>query len=130
MGRVLPSSRFTGWGVCDAMHKRGVWPSAHGVPSPRNLPRIAGCRSLAGPSWRRDNAELLQQAEHVKIHPVVGHLAIHDTKYARAGDVNCFASRRHSLEGASIRRSKADAASDFVSLSKDIFDLQVKSGER
>src|SRR5215469_8935617 len=87
-------------------------------------------RLLSGLPWRGDNAELLQQTEHVKVDPVVGHLAIHDTKDARACDVDCFASWWHPLEGAGIRRAKADTAGDFFSFSKDILDLQMKAGER
>ena len=126
----LPPSRFTTIDAGDALLKRDVLSCEHGHPGLDASLVCQVTRRLAGLSWSGDNAELLQQTEHVKVDPVVGHLAIHDTKDARAGDVDCFARRWHPLEGAGIRRAKADAAGDFVSFSKDILDLQMKAGER
>jgi len=126
----LPPSRFTAIDVRNALLKRDVLSSEYDLPGLDASLVCQVTRRLAGLPWRGDNAELLQQTKHIKVDPVVGHLAIHDTKDARAGDVDCFASRWHPLEGAGIRRAKADAAGDFVSFSKHILDLHLKAGER
>src|SRR5690242_16241141 len=93
---------------------------------------IAPCMlvPLAGLSWCRDNAKLLQQTEHIKVDPVVGHSAIHDPKNARAGGVDDFAGRGHALEGAAIRPAQAEASGDLVAFGKYILDLDTHVGER
>jgi hypothetical protein len=93
MGYVLPSPQFTAIAVGDTMHMRDALSSEHGLSGRDASLMCQVTRQLTGLPWRGDNAELLQQAEHVKVHPIVGHPAIYDTKDARAGDVNCFASR-------------------------------------
>ena len=110
--------------------KETCWKAEYGLPGLDASLVCQVTRRLAGLPWRGDNAELLQQTEHVKVDPVVGHFPIHDPEDARGEDVDCVASRWHPLEGAGIRRSKADAASDFVSFSKHILDLGMKAGER
>ncbi len=130
MIHYLPPSRFTAIDVGDVMLKRDVLSSEYDLPGLDTYLVCQVSRRLAGLSWRRDNAELLHQTERVKVDPIICHLPIHDTKDARGGDVDCSAGRWHPLEGAGIRRAKADAGGDFVSFSKHILDLGMQVGER
>ncbi len=125
----LPPSLFTAIDVGDALLKRDVLSSEYDLPGLDASLVCQVTKRLAGLSWRRDNAELLQQTKEIQVDPVVGHLPIHDSKDACGGDVDCFASRWHPPEGAAIRPVKAPASGDFVAFSKHILDLVMKAGE-
>jgi hypothetical protein len=61
-----PLSHFTAIDVGDALLKRDVLSSEYGLPGLDAYLVCQVTRRLAGLPWRGDNAELLQQTEHVK----------------------------------------------------------------
>ena len=66
----LPPSCFTARDVGDGLLTRDVLSSKHGLPGLDASLLCQVTSRLAGLSWSGNNAELLQQTEHVKVDPV------------------------------------------------------------
>ena len=74
----LPPSRLTAVDVGDTLLKRDVLSSKYGLPGLDASLVCQVTRRLAGLSWRRDNAQLLQHPKSIVVGPRFLGFAIDD----------------------------------------------------
>src|SRR5215469_15799147 len=104
------------------MLKRAVLESRAWPPRTRCLPLRPGHRRLAGLSWRRDNAELLQQTQVITVGPLFDRFPVGETEDVDARRADLFAGRCNAHQFSLMGAMKCETNHDAVSFSNDILN--------